>query len=121
MRFCQRLNPHGLHFAFLDPYNFKALPFSVIEAFARFKYIDMLIHVSVHDLQRNLDTYWMSTDGPLDRFPPGWRAVVSLKQSKFATPAAYIAYWAARMSRLASRPRAMNWYLGQRKINGFIG
>ena len=50
-----RLNPYGLHFAFLDPYNLDALPFSVIEAFGRLKHIDMLIHVSALDLQRNLD------------------------------------------------------------------
>jgi len=88
----ERLNPHGLHFAFLDPYKLEPLSFSVIETFARLKYIDILIHVSVHDLQRNLDLYAKLTDGPLDRFAPGWRASVDLKQSKPAARADYISY-----------------------------
>lgn len=100
----ERLNPHGLHFVFLDPYNLEALSFSVIEIFSRFKYIDILIHVSAQDLQRNLDAYSKSTDGPLDRFAPGWRAEVDLKQSKSATRAAYIAYWTAKMESLGLPP-----------------
>jgi three-Cys-motif partner protein len=99
-----RLNPYGLHFAFLDPYNLDALPFSVIEALGRLKYIDMLIHVSAQDLQRNLDAYSMSTDGPLDRFAPGWRTAVSQKQTQKATRAAYIAYWASKMEALGLPP-----------------
>jgi three-Cys-motif partner protein len=65
VRIASKLNPYGLHLAFLDPYNLEALPFSVIEALAKFKYIDTLIHVSVHDLQRNLDAYSKNEDGPL--------------------------------------------------------
>ena len=104
IRIARKLNPYGLHFAFLDPYNLEALPFSVIEALAKFKHIDVLIHVSVHDLQRNLDAYSLSKDGPLDHFAPGWRNSVSLKQSKSATRAAYVAYWAAKMEKLGFAP-----------------
>jgi len=43
----RKLNPNGLHFAFLDPYNLEALPFSVIEVLAKFRHIDVLIHISV--------------------------------------------------------------------------
>jgi three-Cys-motif partner protein len=99
-----RLNPHGLHFAFLDPYKLEPLPFSVIEMFARLRYIDMLVHVSVQDLQRNLDRYSKAVGGPLDRFAPGWRTAVSRKQSKSATRAAYIAYWASKMETLGFQP-----------------
>jgi three-Cys-motif partner protein len=99
-----RLNPHGLHFAFLDPYKLEPLPFSVIEMFARLKYIDMLVHVSVQDLQRNLDRYSKAVGGPLDHFAPGWRTAVSLKQSKSATRAASIAYWASKMETLGFQP-----------------
>jgi three-Cys-motif partner protein len=45
-RIAERLNPYGLHLVFLDPFNLQDLPFSVIEAFSNFKYLDMLIHVS---------------------------------------------------------------------------
>jgi three-Cys-motif partner protein len=103
-RIVARLNKYGLHFAFLDPFNLDDLPFSVIEAFSRLKRIDMLIHVSAQDLQRNLDAYSMSENGPLDHFAPGWRNVVNLKQSKGATRADYIKYWAAKMEALGLPP-----------------
>ena len=99
-----RLNKFGLHFVFLDPFNLKDLPFSVIEEFSRLKRIDMLIHVSAQDLQRNLDAYSLSEDGPVDHFAPGWRAKVDMKQSKLATRAAYIAYWASKMEALGLPP-----------------
>jgi three-Cys-motif partner protein len=64
-----------LHFAFLDPFKLDPLPFSIIATLANFKRMDMLIHVSIHDLQRNLRTYM--EDGTLDRFAPGWRDIVN--------------------------------------------
>ena len=99
-----RLNPYGLHFVFLDPYKLDDLPFSVVEAFGRLKRVDMLIHVSALDLQRNLDAYSMSEDGPLDHFAPGWRVAVSRKQTQSATRAAYIAYWASKVEALGLPP-----------------
>jgi three-Cys-motif partner protein len=116
-----RLNPYGLHFAFLDPFNLDDLRFSAIEALSRLKRIDMLIHVSAQDLQRNLDAYSISEDGPLDHFAPGWRKAVDLRQTKSATRAAYIAYWASKMEALNCLLRdAQNWFLVQRKINASI-
>jgi three-Cys-motif partner protein len=100
----ERLNRYGLHFVFLDPYNLQDLPFSVIKAFSGLKYIDMLIHVSAQDLQRNLDVYATLDDGPLDRFAPGWRKAVDLKQGKQATRAAFIAYWASQIEALGLPP-----------------
>jgi three-Cys-motif partner protein len=100
----RKLNPNGLHFAFLDPYKLEALPFSVIKELARFRYIDVLIHVSAQDLQRNLDAYSKTQNGPLDAFAPGWRRAVSLKQPKSATRAAYVDYWAAEMQKLGFAP-----------------
>ena len=103
-RIVSQLNRHGLHFAFLDPYNLDDLPFTVIESFSSLKHIDLLIHVSAQDLQRNLDAYSMSADGPLDRFAPGWRTIVDIKQSKRATRAAYIEYWISKMTALGLPP-----------------
>ncbi|WP_429040447.1 three-Cys-motif partner protein TcmP [Bradyrhizobium elkanii] len=51
------LNPHGLHLAFLDPFSLGQLPFSIIEKMLKFRRMDMIIHVSLFDLQRNLDDY----------------------------------------------------------------
>jgi three-Cys-motif partner protein len=103
-RIVSQLNRYGLHFAFLDPYNLDDLPFSVLEAFSGLKYIDLLIHVSAQDLQRNLIAYSMAIDGPLDRFAPGWRTVVNLKQSQPAIRAAYIEYWISKMTALGLPP-----------------
>jgi three-Cys-motif partner protein len=102
----ERLNRYGLHFVFLDPFNLQDLPFSVIKAFSGLKYIDMLIHVSAQDLQRNLDAYATLEDGPLERFAPGWRRVVDLKQGQQATRAAVIAYWASQIEALGLPPVA---------------
>lgn len=103
-RIVPQLNKYGLHFAFLDPYNLDDLPFSVIESFSSLKRVDLLIHVSAQDLQRNLDAYSMSADGPLDRFAPGWRAVVDLKQSQRAIRAAYVQYWISKVTALGLPP-----------------
>ena len=99
-----RLNPYGFHFAFLDPNNLEDLPFSVIETLARFKHMDMLIHVSAQDLQRNLDSYAMASDSPLERFAPGWRTAINLKQSRPATRAAVVAYWASKIDAIGLPP-----------------
>jgi three-Cys-motif partner protein len=95
-----RLNPYGLHFAFLDPYNLDALSFSVIESLSRLKHIDMLIHVSALDLQRNLDSYTKPEDNRLERFAPGWRQNVGLGQSQQRIRAALLSYWASKMETL---------------------
>ena len=72
----RRLNKDGLHLAFLDPFDLKSLPFEVIRCLAGFKRMDMIIHVSLMDLQRNLEPYIGSQQSPLDIFTPGWRKVV---------------------------------------------
>jgi three-Cys-motif partner protein len=100
----RKLNPYGLHFVFLDPYNLGDLPFSVIESFSKLKRIDMLIHVSVHDLQRNFDAYSATTDSPLDRFAPGWREAVDLRQTKNAICAAFVEYWISKMTMIGVPP-----------------
>jgi three-Cys-motif partner protein len=99
-----RLNRYGLHFVFLDPFNLQALPLSVIEAFSRLKRVDMLIHVSAQDLQRNLRSYIQPEDSRLERFAPGWRKAVSLNQSRRAIRAGILAHWAAMISELGLPP-----------------
>ena len=75
------LDPRGLHFAFLDPYSLGALPFDVIKKLASVKRMDLLVHVSAMDLKRDLHNY-VQPGGPpdLDRFAPGWRGNVNIKQ-----------------------------------------
>jgi three-Cys-motif partner protein len=87
------LNPAGLHFAFLDPYNLQGLPFSIIEKLARLPRTDMLIHVSTFDLQRNLRRY-LDDGRVLDAFMPGWRDRVDIKTTnQQAIRAGLLSHW----------------------------
>lgn len=70
------LEPHGLHFAFLDPYNLASLPFSIIERLAKLEHMDMMIHVSRMEIYRNFVSYMTRDNSPLDRFAPGWKSAV---------------------------------------------
>ena len=74
-----KLGRYGLHLAFLDPFNLGSLPFTILEKLMAFDRMDLLIHVSLQDLQRNLPKHRKRLDDttPLDRFAPGWRKVVS--------------------------------------------
>jgi three-Cys-motif partner protein len=100
----RRLNKLGLHLVFLDPFSLEDLPFSVIQTFASFRYVDLLIHVSVQDLQRNLDRYSASAHSALDSFAPDWREFVDLRQSQTATRAAYIQHWVSKIGALGFPP-----------------
>jgi three-Cys-motif partner protein len=67
------LNEYGLHFALLDPFNLDDLPFSVIDTLSRLKRIDLMIHLSTGDLQRNFrERYRQGDSNTLRRFAPGW-------------------------------------------------
>jgi three-Cys-motif partner protein len=72
-RILPKLNPYALHFAFLDPYSLGALPYEVIRKLAQLERMDILIHVSVQDLNRNLRKYANKSASQLDTFAPGWR------------------------------------------------
>lgn len=88
-----RLNPHGLHLAFLDPFNLADLSFEVIRTLAAVKHVDFLMHVSVQDLQRNTDRYTAEEAKAFDQFAPGWRATVSTEQNLISIRAAVLNHW----------------------------
>jgi three-Cys-motif partner protein len=94
------LDPKGLHFAFLDPYKLDPLPFSIIEKLAKLKRMDMLIHVSIQDFQRNLRRYMRQEGGPLDRFAPGWRKVVNRSDSERNIRIAIFKHWLGLIRKL---------------------
>jgi three-Cys-motif partner protein len=99
------LNPSGLHFAFLDPYNLGFLSFDLIEKLARFKHMDMLVHVSVQDLQRNIDLDRYSVPGGVfDKFAPGWRTNVNRNQALRAFRADLMNYWLGEIRKLGTMP-----------------
>ncbi|MCA1533848.1 three-Cys-motif partner protein TcmP [Bradyrhizobium sp. NBAIM03] len=97
------VNPSGLHFAFLDPFNLAGLSFDIIRKLSKLK-VDLLIHVSVHDLQRNLDDYSRPGD-VLDTFAPGWSKHVDPKKlSRNSFRAALMEYWLAEIRKLGKLP-----------------
>ncbi|WP_035693042.1 three-Cys-motif partner protein TcmP [Bradyrhizobium elkanii] len=97
------INPYGLHLAFLDPFNLAQLPFSIIERMLRVKRMDMIIHVSLQDLQRNLDRH-SRVGGALDIFAPGWRDAVDVNQATIALRAAFIDCWLQSICSLGTHP-----------------
>jgi len=69
----KQLNPHGLHFAFLDPFKLGVLPFEIINKLSKLQSMDILVHISAHDINRNLRRYIKRADSPIDLFAPNWR------------------------------------------------
>jgi len=66
--------------------------------------MDMIIHVSLSDLQRNLDDYSRIGDPTLDNFAPGWRDAIDTKQAMAPLRAALIEYWLKLIRSLGTRP-----------------
>lgn len=88
------VNSDALHFALLDPYSLESLSFPIIQTLAQLPRIDMLLHVSQMDLQRNLDAYGAEDEAALDSLVPGWRSKVDHKrQSQQAARAGILNYW----------------------------
>lgn len=88
------VNPNGLHLAYLDPYNIEQLPFSVIERLAKFKNIDILVHFSVMDLQRELELDFERDQSRFELFAPNWRNKIDPRlMSKQEARAEFVRYW----------------------------
>jgi three-Cys-motif partner protein len=98
------INPYGLHLAFLDPFGLGQLPFVIIAKMLRVRRMDMIIHVSLSDLQRNLDDYSRIGDPTLDNFAPGWRDAVDTNQAMAPLRAALIDYWLGLIRSLGTHP-----------------
>jgi three-Cys-motif partner protein len=99
------LNPAGLHFAFLDPHNLGTLSFDLFESLATLKRIDIIVHVSLSDLQRNADRYTSVAHGEFDRFAPGWRDHIRADMNQASLRAAILQYWSDKVMSLGL-PRA---------------
>lgn len=97
----RNLNPHALHLVFLDPFSLGALSMPIIEAFAPFKRVDLLMHVSAMDLQRNLEQAIASDEShQFDSFAPGWRDHVDQKAPAHTVRRRIIEYWIGRVQAL---------------------
>lgn len=100
------LNPHALHFAFIDPFNLGAFDFSIMQRLAPMKRIDILVHISKMDLQRNLGFNLTAQQNAFDIFAPGWKANVNLNQSHKGIRKEVFDYWRAEVSKLEIAPSA---------------
>ncbi|MGC7403995.1 three-Cys-motif partner protein TcmP [Pandoraea pneumonica] len=93
--------PRGLHFAFLDPFNIEHLDFEIIRKLAERPHIDLLIHFSVMDVQRNIGNDFNLGSSRLDAAAPGWRSKLRLKEvPKHEQVSAYLEYWESLVSDL---------------------
>jgi three-Cys-motif partner protein len=114
------INPYGLHFAFLDPFNLGQLPFSIIKRMLRVQRMDMIIHVSLQDLQRNLDEY-SRVGGTLDNFAPGRRNAIDTRQSMAALRAALLIIGSRLSARWGHIPRLVSLSLSAGETSVSIG
>lgn len=110
MQAAKSVNPYGLHFAFIDPFNLESLDFKIVKSLAALKRIDMLIHVSKMDHQRNLDINLQADESALDCFIPGWRERINRNSSQQETRRQIIDYWQELVKGTGKRP-STNWEL----------
>jgi three-Cys-motif partner protein len=101
-----KLHPSGLHFVFLDPFSLEALDFKIIEALSVLKRIDMLVHVSQMDLQRNLGANLRNEQQAYDCFAPGWRTGVNLNQAPIGIRTSVFEYWRDQVAKRGVWPSA---------------
>lgn len=99
-----RLNPYGLHFAFLDPFNLEALDFGIIDSLSKLKRIDMLVHVNQMDLQRNLVSNATAEESAFDAFAPGWRDKVNVVRGQYEIRQNVLQYWRDQVASLGVWP-----------------
>lgn len=88
-----QLSPRGIHLALLDPFNAGHLHFSIIEKLARLPSIDIVVHVSTGDIQRNLASGLAAENSTLDQFAPGWCSSIRALDSKHAQRQAFLHHW----------------------------
>jgi three-Cys-motif partner protein len=93
----RQLSLSGLHFAFLDPHNLGTLSFDLFESLAKLKRIDIIVHVSLSDLQRNADRYTSEAHDQFDKFAPGWREHIGADMNQERLRAEILKYWSKRV------------------------
>ena len=108
------LSLHGLHFCFVDPYSLGAFDFEILRTFAGLKYIDILVHVSKMDLQRNTKMNIRAQQDDFDSFAPGWRTAIDTSQNHSTVRRLVFDYWRDRVEELGiSASAAMELITGE--------
>jgi three-Cys-motif partner protein len=94
------LPSQALNFIFVDPYNLGAFDFRVMEAFCGLRYVDVLVHISKMDLQRNTGMNIAAQQTAFDSFAPGWRTAVNLNQRHPGVRREVLEYWKQKVAAL---------------------
>jgi three-Cys-motif partner protein len=81
------------------------LSFTLFQQLARLKYVDVLVHVSVADLQRNTGRYSAEDHDQFDEFAPGWRDEIGTDMNNQALRREILKYWTKKIEALGL-PRA---------------
>jgi three-Cys-motif partner protein len=101
--------PKGLHFAFLDPFSIEHLDFEIIRKLSSRPNIDILIHFSVMDVQRNIGGDFNLSRSRLDAAAPGWRRNLNLRAvPKHEQASAYLQYWETLVTDMAKMHVSQN-------------
>ena len=95
---------YGLHFAFVDPYSLEALDFRVISTLSMLNRIDLLIHISAMDLNRNLSVNLAAETSAFDAFAPGWRDSVSTTGTQQVVRRRVVEFWREKVTKLGVWP-----------------
>jgi three-Cys-motif partner protein len=106
-----RIDRHGLHFAFFDPHSLGTLSFTLFEEIAKLRHVDVLVHVSVADLQRNADRYTSKDHDQFDEFAPGWRKVIGTDINQKALRGELLKYWSGKVEALGLPPHSQNEFV----------
>jgi hypothetical protein len=77
----------------------------LFEEIAKLSHVDVLVHVSVADLQRNADRYTSQDYDQFDEFAPGWRKVIGTDMNQQALRGELLKYWSGKVEALGL-PRA---------------
>ena len=100
----QSFYPYGLHFAFIDPFNLEQLDFDILDELADIKRMDLLIHLSVMDLQRNLKINLQAEESAFDLFAPGWRDSVDAQGTQTEVRRRVVEFWRSKVESLGLWP-----------------
>lgn len=91
--FASACNAYGYHLVFLDPFDL-GISLTMIQRLLRLQRVDILIHVSAMDLQRNLPLAETGTNrARFDAFAPGWVDVVDERLPPSSQREQFLRHW----------------------------
>ncbi|MGO6798365.1 three-Cys-motif partner protein TcmP [Rhizobium ruizarguesonis] len=93
LQISRKLDRYALHFAFLDPFSLGVLDFRIFKTLAGLSRMDILVHLSKMDLQRNLGRNLSEDTYAFDAFAPGWRSAIDAAQGQKGIRVELINYW----------------------------